>query len=278
MDYFERIKQHIMQAETASALELLTEWAKESPYENDAILLKSRYNGAELTKIRNTEPSEVMTTDKQKIDKAILDLAERILKTKKERVSSSDITRLEIVFNGNIEDFTEEKKQRIKELFGEMLELGATEFRIGPERSGSVILPVDLPTEKAGQLMAILESGEMTDLGISEIKKIFKKEGKKVTFFEDQVLFLQGVDLRGVNLQGLDLQGVDLQGADLSRAELQGVKLWVADLKNVDLQEANLQGADLWKTDLQGARLWAADLQDVDLQETKLKGVDFSGS
>ena len=161
---------------------------------------------------------------------------------------------------------------------------------------GSIKLVFEGSEEELKLLNALLESGEITQLGgrtienarlidsETEAKEIRNKVDKKTKIIEEiRSQNIEGRKLAKVDLKLCDLSHIFLRGADLSGASLSGAALRGADLRGADLSVANLRGAFLIRAylsgaDLIGAYLSVANLRNADLSEADLSGADLIGA
>ena len=107
----------------------------------------------------------------------------------------------------NIDTFSRQEQDSIMISLSHLLSVGPVELSVAGLRPGSVILLLELPTEKIILLWVLYRSGYLANLGI-----------ERVSF--------AGADLRGIDLRRVDLRGADLEGVWLKDAIYDNQTRW----------------------------------------------------
>ncbi len=226
-------------------------------------------------------------------------------------------TTIELKIDRNFDEYSVKDQLNLLDAIKALLTISEGDIRITKIKSGSVLVSIELPSNKVGQLLELVKTGKL--------------KGHDVTGISFQNIELQGSDLSGINLRDTDLRGANLSSANLSSANLRdailrdailsgaslrGADLTDADLRGADLRGAilssanltdailtdailtdaiphalrgvmliianlsyaSLRGADLTDADLRGAALRGADLRNADLRGANLRGADLSGA
>lgn len=117
---------------------------------------------------------------------------------------------IQVTLPHNIEFFSFQEKEFILAGLTNLLKVTRVELDIARMKQGSVILFIELPTEKIIPLWQLYQSGQLAALEVERVS-------------------LAGADLRGVDLRGVDLRDADLKGVRLEGAIYDSQTLWPAN-------------------------------------------------
>ena len=274
------IKSLVGENRIEEAIKLLLEQTKHNPRIYELVLLISgRYEAIEENSIGTGKKDDLALAA---IRRDVLGII-RLLEDSSSSEPIKETIRIEVKIDINKDEFSKEKQDQLLKKIAELLDMGITDIRLGNPREGSIILPMELPANKAEKLLELIENGELDEFNVTKATNIFIRLDDLVYFFKPVSKFkdLSRAQLRGANLQGADLRRADLRGANLQEADLTKAYLRGAQfvdnfgifLKGFELGAADLEGANLQQTDLQGANLRGAKLRGADLREADLQRV-----
>ncbi|MCB1083300.1 MAG: pentapeptide repeat-containing protein, partial [Simkania sp.] len=299
----QEIKAFVKKGQTGKALELLEEFAKGTDWENQVIGLCGRFAKIKEKDLGQVEGRVVIQTELNKVHNDVLRILDELLSQQKKisqnghqpkkKVNSelvvrseNDITRIELLIEGNFEDFSHEKREKVLKDLAYHLGINMNDLRGLPPRSGSIIFPVELPSDKVELLERLIKEGKIE--GAVGVEKVYTRKGKEVDVNGRELSYanfentnLKWANLYGVNLYKANLYGANLIEAILRKAELGKTDLRVADLSGAylqggtNLEEANLEGANLRKANIEEANLKKANLRGANLRKTNLRRADL---
>ena len=174
--------------------------------------------------------------------------------------SNTETAKIIIRIEGDYNAFSLKDRETLSRIISEALSMEEPVkiFRVDP---GSILVTLELPSNKAIELYTMVTNGLLAKDGIIRVEKISLVRAD-----------LRGADLRGADLRRADLRRADLSDSNLSGANLQGTNLIEANLLRADLNRTDLYRASLFLANLSGANLSGADLRRADLRRADLSG------
>lgn len=274
MNHPEQITACIRRGEDEKALELIRAYSLETPYEKDQVLLHSRFSDVKRKSIGNLVSIDELQREKRQIRNSILELLELIQRFKHQQDQSFSQKQNTILLELNLEvdfrQFVDNHLEELKALISENLRIDASNIKYRKPRTGSIILPIELPIDKGYELIELINDGIFRDRMEIRYERIFEKYGNNLKIIKEG-----GIILRGENLKDANLRGAVLRWADLEEANLQSANLRWANLEGVNFKGANLKSAGLQSSNLLGANLEGAELNNASLEWGLVERANF---
>jgi len=220
---------------------------------SDLDLLSNRFAKLQKDKYRGVKENGECNLEENKISIALLSYLEKlellIVKTNKKppdkinlHSDESDVsikpktktTEIELTIKGDINSYSNKKKEELLRAIGILIELDSSEIKIKKMKSGSIKMTIEIPIDKKEKLLELISSGKMNSYNVisakevnKEQKKIIKQESSNESQLASNIRFLR---------KSLSLSQGDLaQKLNLNRGNIASYEKGTSEPKIVNL-------------------------------------------
>jgi len=203
MEEEKKIKKLIAKGELGLALDSLMSFCDNTAFEDEAVLLSGRYSRLQTSKAKDILSNSELVLEQNKISALVLELAKR--RANGENSKRSAISKVQLIIEGQKEEFGHEKRIQLKRILSAVLDLSENEIKILSVLAGSVKVVLELPAEKKELLIYLFDAGsdKLQDFHRSfNLLEVTNLEGKgKIDDSEGK--FLKIKKFRGLILVGV---------------------------------------------------------------------------